>query len=320
MKVSVFGYGRWGSFICWYLDKINVNTLIYGRPSEKFEEFKKTRKSAFVEISKKTIITDSLSEAVDFSDIFVIAVSAQSLREFTKSLKQHDLTNKRVVLCMKGIESDTGKRLSEIIEEELSLPCAIWVGPGHPEDFTRGIPNCMVIDSEDEHFKVELLERFSSDLIRFYYGSDLIGNEIGAASKNVVGIAAGMLDGTGLSALKGALMSRGTREISRLIKAMGGNELSAYGLCHLGDYEATVFSKHSHNRMFGESFVQDKRYDLLAEGVETSVAMMILSKRYNTELPICKAVYSILYEDAEPKAELIKLLNREQKSEFYSKV
>ena len=91
----------------------------------------------------------------------------------------------------------------------------------------------MVIDAQDNALKHRLVALFSSDLIRFYYGEDLIGNEIGAASKNVIGIAAGMLDGFGVSSLKGALMSRGTREIARLIKAMGGRELSAYGLAHL---------------------------------------------------------------------------------------
>ena len=83
----------------------------------------------------------------------------------------------------------------------------------------------------------------------------------------MIGIAAGMLDGFGLTTLKGALMSRGTREIARLIAAMGGNELSAYGLCHLGDYEATVFSKFSHNRQFGESFIRGEDYGQLAEGI-----------------------------------------------------
>lgn len=90
------------------------------------------------------------------------------------------------------------------------------------------MPNCMVIDSDSEDAKKTLVESFGSDLIRFYYGQDLIGNEIGAAAKNVVGIAAGMLDGLGLSTLKGALMARGTREIARLIDALGGNR--AFGL------------------------------------------------------------------------------------------
>ena len=114
----------------------------------------------------------------------------------------------------------------------------------------------MVIDSEDEKTKHFLVDAFSGGIIRFYYGQDMLGNEIGAASKNVVGIAAGFLDGLSLSSLKGALMSRGTHEIAELIGALGGNPFSAYGLCHLGDYEATVFSAYSHNRRFGEAFVR----------------------------------------------------------------
>ena len=119
---------------------------------------------------------------------------------------------------MKGLEIGTGERLSEIARENLdpSNKVAVWIGPGHVQEFYRGIPNCMVIDSEDEETKRYLVDSFSSDLIRFYYGQDLVGNEVGAAAKNVIGIAAGMLDGLGLSSLKGALMSRGTREVARL--------------------------------------------------------------------------------------------------------
>ena len=164
-------------------------------------------------------------------------------------LRPLNLRNRAFVLCMKGIGIGTGKRLSEIVRENAdpSNGVAVWLGPGHVQEFYAGIPNCMVIDSDDEALKARLVDAFSGDLIRFYYGQDLLGNEIGAASKNVIGIAAGFLDGMGLSTLKGALMSRGTREIARLIEAMGGNPLSAYGLCHLGDYEATVFSPYSHN-------------------------------------------------------------------------
>ena len=153
---------------------------------------------------------------------------------------------------MKGLEAETGLRITEIVAQELGpIPCAIWVGPGHVQDFLRGVPNCMVIDSADAALREALVRAFSSDLIRFYYGDDLIGNEIGAAAKNVVGIAAGMLDGYGLTSLKGALMARGTREVGRLIGALGGSERSAYGLAHLGDYAATVFSPYSHNRPLG---------------------------------------------------------------------
>ena len=111
-------------------------------------------------------------------------------------------------------------------------------------------------------------------------------------------------------------MSRGTVEVSRFIKAMGGNELSAYGLCHLGDYEATVFSRHSHNRMFGEMFVKGEEYTSLAEGYYTVNAMMNIAKDMNIELPICETIYNILYNKKDPKEELGKLFLRSIKKEF----
>jgi glycerol-3-phosphate dehydrogenase (NAD(P)+) len=184
------------------------------------------------------------------------------------------------------------------------------------QEFYAGIPNCMVIDSKNENVKKGLVEAFSGDLIRFYYGTDLIGNEIGAAAKNVIGIAAGILDGMKLSTLKGALMSRGTREIARLIVAMGGNELSAYGLCHLGDYEATVFSPYSHNRLYGEMLVKGEECSFLAEGYYTVKALVQLGERYGIELPICQAIYRVLYEGEPISPMLDGLFRRSIKKEF----
>ena len=226
---------------------------------------------------------------------------------------------------MKGIEVDTGSRLSEVLVQSGISPdrVAVWVGPGHIQAFTQGIPNCMVIDSENEELKRYLAEQFHSNLIRFYYGSDLIGTEIGAAAKNVMGIVAGALDGCGYVSLKGSLMSRGAREVARLIQAMGGNELSAYGLAHLGDYEATLFSEFSHNRKYGEMLVQGERFAKLAEGVPTAAAMKKLGEKYGVDLPITNAVYEICYgaEDGLSCRErcqrvLEKMFARDMKSEF----
>jgi glycerol-3-phosphate dehydrogenase (NAD(P)+) len=193
---------------------------------------------------------------------------------------------------------------------------AVWVGPGHFQEFTKGVPNCMVIDSDNKELIRYLADNLRSDLIRFYYGNDLIGSEIGAAAKNVMGIAAGMLDGGGYVTLKGPLMSRGAREVARLIKAMGGNELSAYGLCHLGDYETTLFSEFSHNRRYGEMFVKGQKFEKLAEGVMTSAAMKRLGEIYHEELPITNTVYSICFENADPMEAMLKLFSRTLKSEF----
>ncbi len=319
MNITLLGCGRWGSFIGWYLDKIGHQVTIWGlSDAPQYQEIKNTRKNNMLTFRESIQVTDNLEQAVDNAEVLIISISSQALRSFMGTLSKLNLDNKRIILCMKGIELTTGKRLTQIVEEFIGdkTQVGIWVGPGHPQDFSNGIPNCMVIDSRHEDLKKELIQEFSSELIRFYVGTDLIGNEIGAAAKNTIGIAAGMLDGLNLSSLKGALMSRGTREISRLIKAMGGNELSAYGLCHLGDYEATLFSKYSHNRGFGEMLVKGEKFQLLAEGVDTTKALVLLGNQYNVDLPICNTVNNVINGKVTAKEGLSELFLRSIKAEF----
>lgn len=318
MNITVIGCGRWGSFIAWYLDKIGHQVTLYGRSTSKhMKEFAETRSNGLLKLKESVKLSVDLSD-LDSAEIIVISVNSQGLERLMEEIGQRSLINKTFVLCMKGIEIGTGRRLTEIAAQGLddSNHIAVWLGPGHVQEYLRDIPNCMVIDSKEDRVKEQLISEFSGDLIRFYYGQDLIGNEIGAAAKNVIGIAAGMLDGLNLTTLKGALMSRGTREIARLIKAMGGNELSAYGLCHLGDYQATVFSEFSHNRGFGESFVKGEVFTDLAEGYYTVKALIELGEKYQVDLPICKAVFAVLYEKKEPKTILEQLFARDLKNEF----
>ena len=320
MKVSVVGCGRWGSLITWYLaEKRGLDVTLYGREdSANIQRFIKERKNDLLTLPDTVKVTTSL-DCLKESDVIIISINSQGLAGFMKELRPLGLKNKIFVLCMKGIDIATGRRLSEVASagSDRSNRVAVWIGPGHVQEFYAGIPNCMVIDSVDIEAKTLLVEAFSSELIRFYYGEDIIGNEIGAAAKNVIGIAAGMLDGLGLSTLKGALMSRGCREIARLISAMGGSELSAYGLCHLGDYEATVFSKFSHNREFGEKLIRGEKMEKLAEGYYTAKAIMDLSREYAVDMPICGAVYDIIYEGKDAKQELNGLFNRAITTEFY---
>ncbi len=318
MKTTVLGCGRWGSFIAWYLSLMD-ETVLWGRPSsQNLTTLQTTRTNGVITLGSRVKITSSLEEALR-NDTVVISISSQELRRFATELSSlSDGSYKRFILCMKGLEEGTGKRLTEVFDESYEKPhsTAVWVGPGHVEDFANAIPNCMLIDSKDEDLKRELATTLSSSLIRFYYGNDLIGSEVGAAAKNVIGIAAGMLDGLSLSSLKGALMARGAGEISRLIEKMGGNGISAYGLAHLGDYEATVFSPHSHNRKYGEDFVRGISYDKLAEGVATSKALRFIGRKYSVELPICDAVCRVLFEGKDPQETLNSLFSRDIKSEF----
>ena len=327
MKISVLGCGRWGSFIAWYLCNQGFDVCSWGPEDDySYKVLKETGKNEYVQLDSRILLTCNLEEAVTRADVIIISISSQGLRGFMQRILAYDVTGKDFVLCMKGIEVTTGCRLSEVLTQSGvdANHVAVWVGPGHIQAFTQGIPNCMVIDSANPELKTRLADAFKSNLIRFYYGSDLVGTEIGAAAKNVMGILAGVLDGCGFSSLKGSLMSRGAREVSRLIKAMGGNELSAYGLAHLGDYEATLFSEYSHNRGYGELLMKGEKFQKLAEGVPTAAAMKKLAQQYGVDLPLTEAVYEMCYgshENETPKQTceriLAKLFSRDTKSEFY---
>ena len=328
MKISVLGCGRWGSFIAWYLSTHGHEVCLWGpKEGEAFRVLAETGKNEYVSLEKSIFLTDNLTTALTFSDTSVISIPSQALRGFMQKIKAENGLHRTYVLCMKGIESATGDRLSQVLIETGvdKNNIAVWVGPGHIQAFTQGIPNCMVIDSYCEELKKKLCAEFASPLIRFYLGEDMIGTEVGAAAKNVMGIVAGMLDGCGYAALKGALMARGAREVARLIKAMGGNELSAYGLAHLGDYEATLFSPYSHNRAYGEALMTGRIFEKLAEGVPTASALRKLAEKYGVDLPITEAVYEICYEREEGESGrerglklLERLFSRDTKSEFYA--
>ena len=318
MKATVIGCGRWGSFIAWYLDHISHEVTLYGRESSaRMQAFLQTRTNGLVTFGPSVRLTCDLGEALS-SELICISVGSQGLSALMAQIAACGVTGKTFVLCMKGIEVGTNRRLSQIAGEAVGAgnDIAVWLGPGHVQEFLAGVPNCMVIDSESETVKERLIAQLSGGLIRFYYGTDLIGNEIGAAAKNVIGIAAGMLDGYHLTSLKGALMARGTREIGRLIQALGGQEHTAYGLSHLGDYEATVFSPHSHNRAFGEAFARREPYTQLAEGAATTRALCRLAEQCGVELPICRAVEDILYNGCDPKQAMDALFARDLKREF----
>jgi len=380
MKITVIGCGRWGTFHAWHANKIGHEVILYGREnSANYKRLSEAGGNDFLKLPSTVKLTTDFFNAINSAEVILISVGAQNLRGLLQeiiSLPEIDLSEKKFVLAMKGLERGTGKRLTTVFNEVVNkisvadstsiqrdvvtneklnsvfdlknaptnfsaemtplkndtkfpepifstvqkisakkINVAVWVGPGHVQDFVNDIPNCMVMASADENFTREFVEIFKSPLIRFYYGRDLVGIEIGAAAKNVVGIAAGMLDGLNYTSLKGALMARGTAELSRLISALGGDKMTVYGLSHLGDYQATLFSDYSNNRRFGESFVTGKNFDKLAEGVETSAALMELSKLTGVELPISRAVYKILHENKNPKDQLTELFLRSTKSE-----
>lgn len=316
--ISVIGCGRWGSMIAYYLHSIGENVVLYEpADSPAMRAWQVSRRGELLDLPDEIVLETNIAAALQ-NDVIIVSIGSQYFRGLMEQVSTFSPQGKTFVLCMKGIETDTGKRLSEIAAEYLvdSNKIAVWVGPGHVQDLVRGIPTCMVIDSNDEVAKKALAERFSSNLIKIYYGSDVIGTEIGAAAKNVIGIGAGLLDGADMPSLKGALISRGAREVALLIKALGGDERSAYGLAHLGDYEATVFSEHSHNRAYGEAHARGQKFDKLAEGYYTAQALLDLAQKQNLHLPIIEAITNVIYHDHDVKEELKRLFAAEPTSEF----
>ena len=219
---------------------------------------------------------------------------------------------------MKGLEEPSAEILADVFLQEVkqNVHVATLGGPGHVEDYMKKVPSAAVIDSYEPETQDRVIKFMQSNLIRFYYGTDIIGNQTGAALKNVIGLAAGILDGLGWYGLKGALMARAPIEVGRLIAFKGGNPASAYGLAHLGDYEATLFSRNSHNRMFGEMFAKGESYDRLAEGVYTLKAVKAIADKEHIDMPICQALYKVIYEKADIKSTIRELFDRSLKKEF----
>lgn len=317
---SLIGCGRWGTFLGWY--SVNYakfdNVDMYDIPtSPNFIELKETRKNPYLSMTDNMILHENIEDVLK-NDFIIISIGCQHFRSLCKQLNGFNIAGKTFLLAMKGLEADTAKTMFQIMKEEVSQPIhiAVLAGPGHVQDYMKKVPSCAVIDSDEPDTTRHVIEMMQSQLIRFYFGADLIGNQIGAALKNVIGLAAGILDGLEWYGLKGALIARAPVEVGRFIAHFGGNPKTAYGLAHLGDYEATLFSKYSHNRSFGEQFARGHKFEKLAEGVPTLQAVKTIADKENIDMPICQALYKAVYENADIKATIRSIFDRDLKQEF----
>ena len=319
-EISVIGSGRWGTFLAWYMaNYCNMDRVrIYSKPdAPDFIELKETRKNPYLTLTDNMTLHEKIEDVL-VNDFIIISIGCQHLRTLAKELNNYNIEGKIFVLAMKGLEEPNAKILSEVMREEITqkIHIATLGGPGHVQDYMKKVPSCAVIDSDEQEVKDKVIRVMQSELIRFYYGADFIGNQVGAALKNVIGIAAGILDGLEWYGLKGALMARAPVEVGRFIKHFGGNPMTAYGLSHLGDYEATLFSKHSHNRMFGEMFAKGENFGKLAEGYFTLKAVKNIADKENINMPICQSLYKAIYEGADVTQTIRAMFERELKQEF----
>jgi glycerol-3-phosphate dehydrogenase (NAD(P)+) len=228
------------------------------------------------------------------------------------------------VCAAKGLELGTLKRMSEVLGETLGDPDPVLlVGPSHAEEVSRGVPTSIVAAARSEERARRVQSLCSSSRLRVYTNRDVVGCEYGAALKNVIALAAGICDGLGYGDnTKGALLTRGLAEITRLGVALGGRRETFYGLTGMGDLVTTAISRHSRNRWVGERLGRGETLEqvmggmvMVAEGVNTAQAAFELGRRRGVETPIIEQVCAILLERKDPRAALETLMARELKSE-----
>ena len=332
-KISVIGSGGWGIALTILLYKNGHDLTIWSFDKIEAEELKTTRENKTklpnILLPEDIKVTDNLKEAVDNKDILVLAVPSKAIRSVSKSLKDIIKDNQIIVNVAKGLEEDTLKTMTDIIEEELkekNPQVAVLSGPSHAEEVGKGIPTTCVVSAHNKELTLYLQNIFMNPSFRVYTSPDMIGVEIGGALKNVIALAAGIADGLNYGDnTKAALITRGIKEISSLGVAMGGEQSTFYGLTGLGDLIVTCASMHSRNRRAGILLGQGKTLDeaikevnMVVEGVYSAKSALMAAKKYNVEIPIIEQVNAVLFENKNAAEAVNELMIRDKKLEIQS--
>ena len=332
-KISVIGSGGWGIALTILLHKNRHDLTIWSFDKREAEELKTTRENKTklpnILLPEDIKVTDDLKEAVDNKDVLILAVPSKAIRSVSKSLKDIIKDNQIIVNVAKGLEEDTLKTMTDIIEEELkgkNPQVAVLSGPSHAEEVGKGIPTTCVVSAHNKELTLYLQNIFMNPSFRVYTSPDMLGIEIGGALKNVIALAAGIADGLNYGDnTKAALITRGIKEIASLGVAMGGEQSTFYGLTGLGDLIVTCASMHSRNRRAGILLGQGKTLDeaikevnMVVEGVYSAKSALMAAKKYNVEIPIIEQVNAVLFENKNAAEAVNELMIRDKKLEIQS--
>lgn len=325
-RIAVLGDGGWGTTLAIHLHRLGHSVVWWGTFSEYVRELRRRRVNRKylpgVPIPKALPITADLVQAVDRTDLIVLAVPSQHLRSVAKRLRPARLSNVNILSVAKGIEQRSLKRMSEVIHEELGpVHLAVLSGPNIALEIAKGQPASSVVASRNLALARRIQAILMNERLRIYTSDDVIGVELGGALKNPIAIAAGIGDGLGFGAnAKAALVTRGIVEMARLGVAAGAKEQTFWGLSGLGDLVTTCLS--GRNRWLGEQIGQGRSLapilrstPMVIEGVETSKAAIALAQRYRVRLPIIEQVHAVLFRRRSPERALQALMRRAGKAE-----
>lgn len=326
---AVLGAGSWGTALAVHLARAGHGVRLWARDAALVDELRASRVNGRylpdVPLQDEISPTPSLATALDGARFVVVAVPSHGLRAVVRSSLPHLETGAIVVSTTKGIETDTLRRMSQVIDDETDGCCRTVVlsGPSFAAEVARGLPTAVLAASSDETAAAAVQEHFRGPGLRLYANSDVPGVEIGGALKNVIAIAAGVVEGLSLghNALA-ALITRGLAEISRLACAEGGRRETLAGLSGLGDLVLTCTGDLSRNRRVGIELGRGRTIEqilsgmrMVAEGVRTTGAALALGEKHGIELPIAAQMKAVLDGRCSPADAVEVLMLRRQRAE-----
>ncbi|MEN8700790.1 NAD(P)H-dependent glycerol-3-phosphate dehydrogenase [Bacillus infantis] len=325
-KITVAGAGSWGTALAMVLADNGRQVRLWGHNPVQIKEINEqhTNQKYLPDIKLPSGIQGftSLEEALDGVDTLILAVPTKAIREVAGRINEFQREPLTIVHVSKGIEPDTLLRISEMIEEEFTSEAlgsvVVLSGPSHAEEVSLRHPTTVTVSSKNIEAAEHVQDLFINQNFRVYTNPDIIGVEIGGALKNIIALAAGITDGLGYGDnAKAALITRGLAEIARLGTKMGASPLTFSGLTGIGDLIVTCTSVHSRNwragNLLGKGHSLQEVLDnmgMVVEGVRTTKAAYQLAEKYNVKMPITEALYEVLFNGADPKESVDKLMAR----------
>jgi len=329
--VAVIGAGSWGTAFASVLAANGVDTVLWARRQALADQINEDHRNddylPEVRLPSSLRATHDLEAALDGTPVVVLGIPSHGFREHTAAMVPMLSSDVTLVSLAKGIERDTLMRMSQVAAEAGNLPperVAVLSGPNLAKEVAKGLPGATVVACLDESRAQALQQLFHAPTFRVYTNTDVIGVEIGGATKNVIAIAAGVADGLGYgeNALA-ALVTRGLVEITRLGVRLGANPITFAGLAGVGDLVATCLSKQSRNHHVGEELGKGRTLDdiiasmnMVAEGVKSCAGVLAIAESVGCDMPIASRVGKVLYEGADVKEMVDSLLTREAEPEF----
>jgi glycerol-3-phosphate dehydrogenase (NAD(P)+) len=330
MRIAYLGAGTWGFCLASLLASNGNQVMLWTSNPETAKTLSKTRehpKLPRYQADEKVVFTSDLQEAIQGADLLVESVTSKGIRPVFEQVRSLGGVHCPIVITSKGIEQNSGLLLPEVVaqvlgEESRKMICCLS-GPSHAEEVIHMLPTSIVCASYDPTLMHRIVDVFTTPFFRIYPNADVSGVAFGGAMKNIIAIACGISDGLGFGDnTKAALMTRGLHEIRKLSVTKGCNPETLNGLSGLGDLCVTCLSKLSRNYMFGRLIAEglssqaaQEQIGMVVEGVYTCVSARQLAQKAQIAVPITQAIYTILYENLNPRDAVKSLLQRAIKEE-----